>query len=194
MNWPLAINTNVIFKLVAFVLFVNSVCECTNEYTREWIVKISDPAKVDAIARLSGFINHGLVEPFDNIYMFTKHNIPHRSKRAAEEHTQTLNDHEHVEWAEQQITKNRVKRDYVDSSSASASNSAGETPFSIDDPKWNHQWYLVEKRGSKLPKQDLKVVQAWNLNYTGRGVVVSVLDDGKLKFTDCCADVTKLGH
>lgn len=175
-------NKNVLlFNFVAFfvvLLFVNSV-QCTNEYTREWIVKIRDPAQADFIARKSGFINHGLVEPFDNVYMFTKHTIPHRSKRAAEEHTQTLNEHDDVEWAEQQITRNRVKRDFVDSSSSgSSASSGGETPFSIDDPKWNHQWYLVEKRGSKVPKQDLKVVQAWNLNYTGRGVVVSVLDDG----------------
>ena len=77
-----------------------------------------------------------------------------------------------VDWAEQQITKNRVKRDYVEQPTEGVT-------FSIDDPKWNHQWYLVDKRGnSKLPKQDLKVIQAWNLNCTGRGVVISVLDDG----------------
>ena len=97
MNWfkSIAINTNVIIKLVAFVLLVSSI-QCTNEYTREWIVKIRDPAQVDAIASRGGFINHGPVQPFKDVYMFTKSDIPHRSKRAAHEHTQVLNDHQHV--------------------------------------------------------------------------------------------------
>ncbi|CAM4806457.1 unnamed protein product [Rotaria magnacalcarata] len=71
-----------------------------------------------------------------------------------------LLNHEHVEWAESQIPKKRQKRDYV-----------------YNDPEWEKMWYLV--RHSRTPKlPDLNVTGAWEMGYTGRGSVVTFLDDG----------------
>jgi hypothetical protein len=51
-----------------------------------------------------------------------------------------------------------------------------------DDPEWQRQWYLINKRSQETEeKLDLHVVPAWALGYTGKGVVVTVLDDGKQK-------------
>ena len=33
--------------------------------------------------------------------------------------------------------------------------------------------------GSGVPRMDLHVIPVWNMNITGAGVVVTVLDDGK---------------
>ncbi|XP_034484345.1 furin-like protease 1 isoform X2 [Drosophila innubila] len=43
----------------------------------------------------------------------------------------------------------------------------------FDDPKWSQMWYL--NRGSGL---DMNVIPAWKQGITGKGVVVTILDDG----------------
>uniref|UniRef100_A0A8D0ARM2 Furin (paired basic amino acid cleaving enzyme) b n=1 Tax=Sander lucioperca TaxID=283035 RepID=A0A8D0ARM2_SANLU len=65
---------------------------------------------------------------------------------------------EFVLWAEQQVVKKRKKRDIY------------EDPTDPDFPK---QWYL-----STPTHQDLNTKVAWAQGYTGRGVVVTILDDG----------------
>uniref|UniRef100_A0AAQ5YDT6 P/Homo B domain-containing protein n=1 Tax=Amphiprion ocellaris TaxID=80972 RepID=A0AAQ5YDT6_AMPOC len=63
-----------------------------------------------------------------------------------------------VTWAEQQVAKRRKKRDvFVE-------------PL---DPKFRDQWYLYNNN-----HRDLNAKAAWQLGYTGKGVVVSILDDG----------------
>uniref|UniRef100_A0A7N8YLE6 Furin (paired basic amino acid cleaving enzyme) a n=1 Tax=Mastacembelus armatus TaxID=205130 RepID=A0A7N8YLE6_9TELE len=63
-----------------------------------------------------------------------------------------------VTWAEQQVSKQRKKRDvFVEPS----------------DPKFRDQWYLYNSN-----HRDLNAKDAWRLGYTGKGVVVSILDDG----------------
>uniref|UniRef100_A0A8C6MKF6 Furin (paired basic amino acid cleaving enzyme) b n=1 Tax=Nothobranchius furzeri TaxID=105023 RepID=A0A8C6MKF6_NOTFU len=63
-----------------------------------------------------------------------------------------------VLWAEQQVVKKRKKRDVF------------EDPTDPDFPK---QWYL-----SNPTHQDLNTKAAWAQGYTGKGVVVTILDDG----------------
>uniref|UniRef100_A0A8C7XVH5 Furin (paired basic amino acid cleaving enzyme) b n=1 Tax=Oryzias sinensis TaxID=183150 RepID=A0A8C7XVH5_9TELE len=64
----------------------------------------------------------------------------------------------YILWAEQQVVKKRKKRDIY------------EDPTDPDFPK---QWYL-----SNPTHQDLNTKAAWAQGYTGRGVVVTILDDG----------------
>ncbi|CAF1328959.1 unnamed protein product [Adineta steineri] len=67
---------------------------------------------------------------------------------------------EDVEWAEYQIPKTRRKREFL-----------------FNDPQWNSMWYLI--RHSQTPHlPDLNVTGAWEMGYTGRGQVVTFLDDG----------------
>uniref|UniRef100_A0A8V5GXI6 furin n=1 Tax=Melopsittacus undulatus TaxID=13146 RepID=A0A8V5GXI6_MELUD len=61
-----------------------------------------------------------------------------------------------VQWLEQQVAKRRTKRDMF---------------MEPTDPKFPQQWYLVSAG-------DLNVRQAWEQGYTGKGIVVSILDDG----------------
>ena len=110
-------------------------------------------------------------------------------------------------WTEQQISKSRVKRDNSDESKHDnfdkrADNLAYRS-VRYDDPEWKKQWYLVnedlfnsqnltfysffplnllkiDKRDlESTQKLDLHVVPAWSMGFTGKGVVVTVLDDGK---------------
>lgn len=44
----------------------------------------------------------------------------------------------------------------------------------LNDPYWEKMWYL--NRG---PDLDMNVEQAWEEGVTGKGVAVTILDDGK---------------
>ncbi|KAH8385207.1 hypothetical protein KR200_005715, partial [Drosophila serrata] len=46
------------------------------------------------------------------------------------------------------------------------------------DPLFKEQWYLVSKNGGAKDGLDMNVGPAWQKGYTGKGVVVSILDDG----------------
>ncbi|CAG0879561.1 unnamed protein product [Cyprideis torosa] len=43
----------------------------------------------------------------------------------------------------------------------------------LNDPRWTHMWYL-----HRITDADMNIVPAWSENVTGRGIVVSILDDG----------------
>eukprot|EP00064_Thunnus_orientalis_P001220 superscaffoldBa00000081_g1222 len=126
-------------------------------YTNAWAVQINGgPEEADRIARQHGFINHGNV--FGDYYHFRHHAV---EKRALSGHRGIhirLQKEPQVLWAEQQVVKKRKKRDVY------------EDPTDPDFPK---QWYL-----STPTHQDLNTKLAWAQGYTGRGIVVTILDDG----------------
>lgn len=70
----------------------------------------------------------------------------------------------------QQILKRRSKRDFLRLPSNSRSNTKRAH---FDDPRWPQMWYL--NRGQGL---DMNVQLAWAKNITGKGAVVTILDDG----------------
>ncbi|UJR15817.1 hypothetical protein I4U23_002746 [Adineta vaga] len=91
-----------------------------------------------------------------------------RHRRAVEQNidpAHLLRSHAYVQWAESQVAKIRRKRDYQ-----------------FSDPEWNNMWYLavfIQIRNSKTSSlPDLNVTGAWQMGYTGRGRVVTFLDDG----------------
>nr|XP_027220554.1 proprotein convertase subtilisin/kexin type 4-like [Penaeus vannamei] len=52
------------------------------------------------------------------------------------------------------------------------------TGLDFNDPRFKDQWYLHNTGQLGRAGYDLNVVGAWRRGYTGRGVVLSVLDDG----------------
>ncbi|KAM4553978.1 furin (paired basic amino acid cleaving enzyme) b isoform 1-T2 [Fundulus diaphanus] len=126
-------------------------------FTNTWAVQINGgPGEADRIAREHGFINQGNV--FGDYYHFRHHAV---EKRALSDHKGMnirLQKEPQVLWAQQQVVKRRKTRDIF------------EDPTDPDFPK---QWYL-----SNPTHQDLNTKAAWAQGYTGRGVVVTILDDG----------------
>ena len=68
---------------------------------------------------------------------------------------------EDVFEVEQQTVKSRVKRNDI------------AYDFEFNDPYWSKMWYL--NRGNDL---DMNVEGAWRQGITGKGVAVTILDDG----------------
>uniref|UniRef100_A0A8C3B202 Furin (paired basic amino acid cleaving enzyme) b n=1 Tax=Cyclopterus lumpus TaxID=8103 RepID=A0A8C3B202_CYCLU len=126
-------------------------------YTNAWAVQINGgPEEADRIAREHGFINHGNV--FGDYYHFRHHAVETRALSGHRGMHIRLQKEPQVLWAEQQVVKKRKKRDIY------------EDPTDPDFPK---QWYL-----STPTHQDLNTKVAWAQGYTGKGVVVTILDDG----------------
>ncbi|CAH2267230.1 jg14701 [Pararge aegeria aegeria] len=141
------------------------------------------------------------VNIFENHYHFHHNAVAKRSLSPANEHHGRLEVDERVKWAKQQKVLSRKKRDFqtIPDSTSTAATKSSEAPsmkretgskrelhsrvkgrprsadskFQLNDPKWPHMWYL--NRGGGL---DMNVIPAWREGVTGRGVVVTILDDG----------------
>ncbi|XP_047506418.1 furin-like protease 1 isoform X2 [Pieris napi] len=174
-------------------------------YTSTWAVHVPGGREAaDAVAADHGFINFG--EIFDNHFHFHHNSVARRSLTPAHDHHGRLETDSRVRWARQQKILSRKKRDLITIpdivSTAETKSSAGPSPssatkreagskrelqntrvkgrprstdmrFVLNDPKWPHMWYL--NRGGGL---DMNVIPAWREGVTGRGVVVTILDDG----------------
>uniref|UniRef100_A0A6Q2ZMY3 Neuroendocrine convertase 1 n=1 Tax=Esox lucius TaxID=8010 RepID=A0A6Q2ZMY3_ESOLU len=145
------------------------------QYLNEWAVEIpGGPDAARSIAKELDYRLIGQIGALENHYLF-KHQIhPSRTKRSADHITKRLSEDDRVSWAEQQYEKRRSKR-------SALPRSCRDCPADklFDDPMWNQQWYLQDTRtSSSLPKLDLHVIPVWKKGITGKGVVITVLDDG----------------
>lgn len=141
-------------------------------YTNKWVIKVDNEEIANDIAKKHGF---KVLEPVGSLkdYFHIEHShVIKRSRRSSDEHRNLLANHPGVTWFEQQTVKSRKKRGY------------------FSDPLFENQWYIKNdgqtlnrcKRLKVFDKLDINVFPAWNDNVTGRGVVVSILDDG-LEYT-----------
>ncbi|XP_033150699.1 furin-like protease 1 isoform X3 [Drosophila busckii] len=145
-------------------------------FTHTWAVHIPNGDKngiADAVAKEHGFVNLGKI--FDDHYHFAHHKVSKRSLTPASHHQTHLDLDDRVHWAKQQRAKSRSKRDFIrmrpSRTSSRATSLVDAVPF--NDPKWPQMWYL--NRGGGL---DMNVIPAWKQGITGKGVVVTILDDG----------------
>uniref|UniRef100_A0A4W4G615 P/Homo B domain-containing protein n=1 Tax=Electrophorus electricus TaxID=8005 RepID=A0A4W4G615_ELEEL len=126
-------------------------------YTNTWAVHITGgEEEANRIAKKHNFINHGNI--FGDYYHFRHRRMVKRSLSAHRGTHIRLHGEPQVTWAEQQVVKQRKKRDIYSEPA---------------DPKFAEQWYLVS-----VCHRDLNVKEAWKQGVTGQGVVVSILDDG----------------
>uniref|UniRef100_A0A8C5LYT5 furin n=1 Tax=Leptobrachium leishanense TaxID=445787 RepID=A0A8C5LYT5_9ANUR len=146
-------------RILFWTLLLGLIQEMTLQklYTNTWAVHISGgPAEADRLAQKHRFVNHGQI--FDDYYQFMHRAVvkrslsPHRSRHVM------LNKEPQVHWLEQQVARKRKKRDIFTEPT---------------DPKFLQQWYLYDAN-----RHDLHVKEAWEQGYTGKGIVVSILDDG----------------
>uniref|UniRef100_A0A8C6IZ23 Neuroendocrine convertase 1 n=1 Tax=Melopsittacus undulatus TaxID=13146 RepID=A0A8C6IZ23_MELUD len=140
------------------------------QFLNEWAAEVpAGHAAARAIAEELNYDLVGQIGSLKNHYLFRHKSHPRRSRRSAVLITKRLSDDDRVSWAEQQYEKKRTKRAIVRNSADNLFN----------DPMWNQQWYLQDTRITpSLPKLDLHVIPVWQKGITGKGVVITVLDDG----------------
>nr|AAA39973.1 proprotein convertase 4 [Mus musculus] len=127
-------------------------------YVSSWAVRVTKGyQEAERLARKFGFVNLGQIFP-DNQYFHLRHRgVAQQSLTPHWGHPLRLKKDPKVRWFEQQTLRRRVKRSLV-------------VPT---DPWFSKQWYM-----NKEIQQDLNILKAWNQGLTGRGVVISILDDG----------------
>jgi len=137
--------------------------------------------------------------PGENYFLFHCHHVRRRDVRKHVETLKSIDEHEHVtpDTAEQQVVKSRRKRQWgypMQQQSYGGMGMGGmqqqwrmpqqqtpainpNTPYvdkmHMNDPRWPLMWYL--NRGDML---DMNVQEAWEMGITGKGIVVTILDDG----------------
>ncbi|XP_007554353.1 neuroendocrine convertase 1 [Poecilia latipinna] len=144
------------------------------QYLNEWAVEIPGGlSEAEAIAKELDYQLVRQIGALENLFLFKHGSHPRRMRRSAEHITRQLSEDDRVLWAEQQYEKRRSKRAAL----RECRDCSVDKLF--DDPMWNQQWYLQDTRSSSsLPKLDLHVIPVWQKGITGKGVVITVLDDG----------------
>ncbi|XP_047532266.1 furin-like protease 2 isoform X1 [Vanessa atalanta] len=166
------------------------VCASVRETTYHNHFAVHVPAgekHVDDIARRHGYVNHGQIGALKGYYLLSHHNVQKRSTEPSHDHHQKLINEPEVKWFEQQREKRRIKRDYNpyetslwsqlsrrQPSHRTRHRAITPSPF-FPDPLFKEQWYL---NGGAKDGLDMNVASAWQKGYTGKNVVVSILDDG----------------
>uniref|UniRef100_A0A7E4VES7 P/Homo B domain-containing protein n=1 Tax=Panagrellus redivivus TaxID=6233 RepID=A0A7E4VES7_PANRE len=139
----------------------------------EWVLKVH--GGLENAIRIANETNIALkraVRGFDNLFVFEQAYSEHsRRKRSIGELYQHLQAYSDVDWVEHQREKRRVKRGLMWQRQSSPT-----TVAKFNDPLWPVQWQVHTYNTSK--KGDMRIVDAWGLGYTGKGIVVSILDDG----------------
>ncbi|CAL4188472.1 unnamed protein product [Meganyctiphanes norvegica] len=145
-----------IFLLFLMLCLVNG-----GDHTNEWAVHINGGEEnAQQVANDHNF--HIVSKIFDDTYLMRHKRLVRRSTEPSLEHHGSLVMNPAVIWAEQQIVKQRFKRDF----------DSGKEVF-FNDPKWPKMWFL--KRTNKM---DMNVQKAWKYGMTGKDIVVTILDDG----------------
>ncbi|XP_071751056.2 proprotein convertase subtilisin/kexin type 5 [Centroberyx gerrardi] len=159
-------------------------------YTNDWAVKITgDHESANRIAEKYGFTNMGQIGDLKNCYSFRHSETVKRSTVSNKEVTVRIAKETKVEWLQQQVVLRRAKRNSRASHIYSIDIKTKHTPTThlqsnhtqtlyFNDPQWNSLWYIHCSDDSKGCQSHMNIEAAWRRGYTGKGVVVSVLDDG----------------
>ncbi|XP_038074037.1 neuroendocrine convertase 1-like [Patiria miniata] len=143
-------------------------------FTNEFAVQIEGGEEVArAVALEHGYQLKMQIGSLQDHYLLHHDETPARSKRATDEqHTKNLADDQRVLWFQQQEAKHRNKRGVIQRVTV-------ERSTNFNDPLYNEEWYLNEEGESHRGIQpDMHVRSLWKKGITGKGVVVSVVDDG----------------
>ena len=140
--------------LLPVLLFVPT---CLALYTNSWAAYIRggvDHAR--AQVEEHGFIYHG--EVLSDIHHITHSDVIESSIFPNQQLVENLSSHPDVEWLEQQQAEELEHND-----------------IAYNDPYWPQMWNLDQKHGERL---SMNVKEAWEMGYTGKNVVVTVVDTG----------------
>ncbi|CAI5786880.1 convertase subtilisin kexin type 5 isoform X2 [Podarcis lilfordi] len=142
----------------------------TRLYTNHWAVRITGGnQEANRIASKYGYINIGQIGALKDYYHFYHSKTIKRSVLSSRGTHSFISMEPKVEWIEQQVVKIRTKRDYKP---------GGIQPVYFNDPKWQSMWYMHCSDNINLCQSDMNIVGAWRRGYTGKNIVITILDDG----------------
>ncbi|KAM3611892.1 uncharacterized protein V6R79_025475 [Siganus canaliculatus] len=152
-------------------------------YTNHWAVRIGGgPDVADRIAEKYGYRNMGQIGDLKDHYHFFHSRTIKRSTLSSRGRHSFISMEPKVEWIQQQVVKRRIKRDYKPVPPLSLSSPAYSNPSQnnifYNDAKWSSMWYIHCNDDVHNCQSDMNIMGAWKRGYTGKDVVVTILDDG----------------
>ncbi|KAJ3593016.1 hypothetical protein NHX12_005354 [Muraenolepis orangiensis] len=161
--------------LLTLFLFKSQSTTLRSVYSNHWAVRIAGgPGEADHIAAKYGYTNLGQIGGLEDHYHFHHGRIVRRAAFALRGDHSFIHMDPRVDWAQQQLIKTRVKRH----------SGPGLNPIHFNDPKWSNMWYIGcpsksnNNQNNDSCRSEMNVMAAWQRGYTGRNVVVTILDDG----------------
>uniref|UniRef100_A0A3Q3AJU6 Proprotein convertase subtilisin/kexin type 6 n=1 Tax=Kryptolebias marmoratus TaxID=37003 RepID=A0A3Q3AJU6_KRYMA len=138
-------------------------------YTNHWAVRISGgPERADGIAERYGYRNLGQIGSLEDHYHFHHSRVVRRAAYSVKGPHSFIHMDPKVHWIQQQVVKSRVKR----------SLQSGPSLSYFNDPKWPNMWYIHCNDENSRCRSEMNILGAWQRGYTGKNVVVTILDDG----------------
>ena len=188
------------------ILTTNTLAEYDEQlYHNQFAVLIPDgETAAGELAAKHGFTSLGQIGDLENYFLFEHPRISKRSAEPSDDHARMLSEEPRVEWIQQQTERRRAKRDenLVDEV-VSGNEKLRKRPLwdsifeeeenrddlrehtqvkrqntfipAAGDPMFRSQWHLNNGARNGF---DMNVKPAWKRGYTGKGVVVTILDDG----------------
>uniref|UniRef100_A0A8D3E330 Proprotein convertase subtilisin/kexin type 5b n=1 Tax=Scophthalmus maximus TaxID=52904 RepID=A0A8D3E330_SCOMX len=146
---------------LALIGFASPPCKA-RIYTNHWAVRIAGgPEVAERIADKYGYRNMGQIGDLKDHYHFFHSRTIKRSTLSSRGRHSFISMEPKVEWIQQQVVKRRIKRDYKPS-----------PPLSFS------MWYIHCNDDVHNCQSDMNIMGAWKRGYTGKDVVVTILDDG----------------
>jgi len=151
-----------------------------------------DEALAKDVAELHGFEYGGRIGSLPrHFHLIRKSHHSQEDDKRGDIPYPKLNEHPNVKWHEQQREIKLEKRDpsltYQDvlGSSENDKKSSHSDIKYYNDPMFPEQWYInnVGQVSGVPAGRDMGILKAWKMGYTGKGIVVTVMDDG-LDHTD----------
>ncbi|KAG5453803.1 Proprotein convertase subtilisin/kexin type 6 [Clonorchis sinensis] len=139
------------------------ICEGSKCYLEfeEWVVQVPDGAlAAKLVARCMGLDLIRSLNGFDNMYLLR---APKLLKNRNSLRLLRCTRSSSVVWAQRQVPLIREKRSLSPS-------------VRWNDPLYPQMWYII--RHDLNQGYDMNVQEAWLLGYSGKGVVVTIMDDG----------------
>ncbi|XP_068560404.1 proprotein convertase subtilisin/kexin type 5b isoform X2 [Cebidichthys violaceus] len=152
-------------------------------YTNHWAVRIAGgPDVAERIADKYGYRNMGQIGDLKDHYHFFHSRTIKRSTLSSRGRHSFISMEPKVEWIQQQVVKRRIKRDYKPDPPSSLTSPAHSYPAQnnifYNDAKWSSMWYIHCNDDVHNCQSDMNIMGAWKRGYTGKDVVVTILDDG----------------
>ena len=157
-----------------------------------------DQELADEIAHLQGFKNRGKIGSLDGFFEF-EHDPESGIRERRSLRVKRFTEHPRVIWAEEQVEFERFKRGYEKDAQQylicenhlkreEHSQKHKDKLLAIEkrkyshffhDPKFYKQWYICNYgQLHTRPEKDINVIDVYKRGITGKGVKVSILDDG----------------
>jgi subtilisin family serine protease len=145
------------------------------KYTNEFVLHVNEGEQVArSLAEKYQLKFERQALPNENYFVFRQIITNRRRKRSLNgsdnDLVNELKNDPLIDWVEQQQVKKRVKRNLMFYHPIKSSLSS-----TFNDPDWDKQWYMHDENEHG---RAMNISGAWRLGFTGKNVVVTILDDG----------------